>query len=518
VPTDAGARGKYAAAMTWEAAIDRRRFLKSATVVAGAAVAGTSLAACSSPSTTRSSTKANIWQELERHLQGPLLRPGDPRYRAVARPYNARYADVLPRGIALCQGNSDVSLCILWARAHHVPFAVRSGGHSYGGFSTTTGLLISLKAMHGVSLDAANGTATLQCGATNGQLIGLLPRYGLMVPNGRCPSVGIGGFMLGGGFGFSSRKLGLAVDKLVRTRMVTAEGKLVTADADTNSDLFWALRGGGGGNFGVNVDYTVVTTPVGPLSVYKLGWALAQAPAVMTAFDQLMAGAPDGLSARIGLDITGTQPPAKDPGALSMNALGQWFGTPDELEVLLAPVMAAAAPTTKVIEALPYEKALAFFAANVPTGSFTEKSAYIGPAGFDSSCVETAMTWVERWPGSSNSSAAGFTLFAWGGAMNRPTATDTAFVHRDASWLAVVGTSWTNRDPQELIDTNLTYVGDFYQALGPFVNDQAYQNFIDPALAGWSTAYYGQNLQRLIQAKQDWDPDNAFTFAQAIPE
>lgn len=504
--------------MPWEEAIDRRRFLKSATMVAGAAVTGTSLAACSSPSTTRSSTKVDIWQELGRHLQGPLLRPGDPRYRVIARPYNARYAGVLPRRIALCQGNRDVSLCILWARTHHVPFAVRSGGHSYGGFSATKGLLISLKAMHGASLDSASGTATLQCGATNGQLIGLLPRYGLMVPNGRCPSVGIGGFMLGGGFGFSSRRLGLGVDKLVRTQMVTADGKLVTADAHTNSDLFWALRGGGGGNFGVNVDYTVVTTPVGPLSVYKLGWAWDRAPAVMTAFNQLMAGAPDGLSARIGLDISGTQPPSKHPGALSMSALGQWFGTPEELEALLAPVMAAAAPTSKVIESLPYDKALEFFAANVPTGSFTEKSAYIGPAGFGPSCVETAMEWVERWPGSSNSSAAGFTLFAWGGAMNRPAATDTAFVHRDASWLAVVGTSWTNRDPQELIDTNLTYVGDFYQALGPFVTGRAYQNFIDPALASWSTAYYGENLSRLTQIKRDWDPDNIFTFAQAIPE
>lgn len=267
----------------------------------------------------------------------------------------------------------------------------------------------------------------------------------------------------------------------------------------------------------MNIDYTMATTPVGPLSVYKLGWAWEQAPAAMAAFDQLMAGAPDGLSARIGLDITGTVPPAKNPGALSVNALGQWFGTPAELESLLAPVIAAAPPPTKVIEPLPYEKALEFFAANVPTGSFTEKSAYIGPSGFTASCVETAMTWVERWPGSSNSTAAGFTMFAWGGAMNRPAATDTAFVHRTASWLAVVGTSWSNTDPQELIDTNLTYVGDFYQALGPFVTGEAYQNFIDPALSDWSTAYYGQNLPRLVQAKHDWDPDNAFTFAQAIP-
>jgi hypothetical protein len=394
---------------------------------------------------------------------------------------------------------------------------VRSGGHSYGGFSATSGLLISMKEMDSVNVDAASGTVRLASGVQNRDLTGLVGSRGLMVPTGRCPTVGVGGFMLGGGFGFNSRYLGLAVDKLVRTTMVTADGRQVTADADTNTDLFWALRGGGGGNFGVNLDYTVATTPVGAISVYKLGWAWEQAPAVMTAFNQLMAEAPDRLSARIGLDVTGTTPPIKDRSALGVSALGQWFGTPEELEALLAPVLGAAAPISKVIESLPYEKALEFFASNVPTGSFTEKSSYVGPSGFGASCVETAMRWVERWPGSANSSAVGFTLFAWGGAMNRPAAIDTAFVHRDASWLAVVGSSWGSSDTQEVIDANLVYADDFYQALTPFVTDQAYQNFIDPSLPNWQTAYYGENLPRLMQAKFDWDPDNVFTFAQSVP-
>jgi hypothetical protein len=498
--------------------IDRRGFLKTAAVVAGAAVIGGTAAGCSTTTVSATSTTASgIWPELARHLQGPVLRPGDPRYVALSSPYNARYAGVQPQGIALCQGIADVSQCVVWARSHHVPFAVRSGGHSYGGFSTTPGLLISLHAMKGATLDQAAGTATVQGGVQNQDLIGLLPKYGLMIPNGRCPTVGVGGYVLGGGFGFNSRHLGLAVDKLVSTRMVTADGSVVTADAGTNSDLFWALRGGGGGNFGINVDYTLATTEVGQLSVYKYTWAWDQAPAVMTAFDELMASAPDGLSARIGLDVSGTTPPSQNPAALSMSALGQWFGSPAELETLLAPVVAAGTPTATVIETLPYDKALAFFAANVPTGSFTEKSAYIGPAGFGTPLVETGMDWVAKWPGSSNSTAVGLTLFAWGGAMNRPAPTDTAFVHRNASWLAVVGTSWSNRDPQEVIDANLAYVGDFYQALGPYVTGEAYQNFIDPALADWPSAYYGQNLPRLVQAKQAWDPDNAFTFAQAIP-
>ena len=178
-------------------------------------LAGGTLAGCSTGTASpASSTASGIWSELTRHLQGTLLRPGDPRYRALA-PLNARYADVLPQGIALCEGMANMSRCVVWARSQHVPFAVRSGGHSYGGFSATPGLLISLHAMKGATLDQTAGTATVQGGVQNKDLIGLLPKYGLMIPNGRCPSVGVGGYVLGGGFGFNSRHLGLAVDKLV---------------------------------------------------------------------------------------------------------------------------------------------------------------------------------------------------------------------------------------------------------------------------------------------------------------
>ena len=113
--------------------------------------------------------------------------------------------------------------------------------------------------------------------------------------------------------------------------------------------------------------------------------------------------------------------------------------------------------------------------------------------------------------------AVGLTLFAWGGAMGRPAPDATAFVHRDASWLSVVGTSWGLDDPQELIDENLQWVGQFYDALGPYATDQSYQNFADPALENWQTAYYGTNLPRLVEVKRAYDPENVFTFPQGIP-
>jgi FAD/FMN-containing dehydrogenase len=366
-------------------------------------------------------------------------------------------------------------------------------------------------------MDPATKRITLGAGVQNRDLFASLPRLDVGVPNGRCPTVGMGGFVLGGGFGFNSRKFGLASDNLVQTRVVTSDGQLLVCDADQHSDLFWACRGGGGGNFGINVDYVLQSQPVGELSLYKLRWKWSDAPVVMAAAQELMASAPDALSARVGLDVASTTPPSKDPSGLSASALGQFFGPVDQLEALLAPLLAAAPTTEKVIRSMDYTEALDFFAQNVPVGRFTEKSAYIGPSGFDASFVETGMAWIERWPGSANVTAVGLTLFAWGGAMGRPAPDATAFVHRDASWLSVVGTSWGADDPQELIDENLQWVGQFYEALGPYVTGESYQNFADPALDDWQTAYYGTNLPRLVEVKRTYDPENVFTFPQGIP-
>ena len=495
-------------------AFSRRELLRGAGAVLGAAIVGAGVASCSSNSGSSASSK---WQGLASQLTGTLLHPGDPGYARMAPPYNRRYVDVEPQAIAVCKSATDVQRCVSWARQHGVPFAVRSGGHSYAGYSATGGLLISVASLRSLTMDPATKRITLGAGVQNRDLFASLPRLDVGVPNGRCPTVGMGGFVLGGGFGFNSRKFGLASDNLVQTRVVTSDGQLLVCDADQHSDLFWACRGGGGGNFGINVDYVLQSQPVGELSLYKLRWKWSDAPAVMAAAQVLQASAPDALSARVGLDVASTTPPAKDPSGLSVSALGQFFGPVDQLETLLAPLLAAAPTTEKVIRSMDYTEALAFFAQNVPVGRFTEKSVYIGPDGFDTSFVETGMTWIEKWPGSANVTAVGLTLFAWGGAMGRPAPGATAFVHRDASWLSVVGTSWGPDDSQELIEENLAWVGQFFDALDPFVTDQSYQNFADPALADWQTAYYGTNLPRLVDVKQAYDPENVFAFPQGIP-
>jgi FAD/FMN-containing dehydrogenase len=487
----------------------RRNLLRGAGAVAAAGLVAVPVPASAVVRRTK-------WQELQRHLRGRLLRPGMRRYAAAAPPYNRRYVDVRPRAIAECVDVADVRQCVLWARTHEVPFAVRSGGHSYAGYSTTDGLLISVAPLRTITPDLEAHKATIGAGVQNRHLFKAFPPLDLAVPNGRCPTVGMGGFVLGGGFGFNSRRLGLASDNLLRTTVVTADGDVLTCSEHSYPDLFWALRGGGGGNFGINTEFVLRTQSIGPLSVYRLRWRWDDAPTVLTAAQELMASAPDALSARVGLDVAVASSPGGAP-ELSASALGQYFGQVGDLRSLLAPLLAAAQPTEQVIRRATHAEAVDFFAANVPVGRFTEKSSYIGPGGFDSGLIETGMTWIEKWPGSANTTAVGFTLFAWGGAMGRPAPTDTAFVHRDASWLSVIGTSWGKDDSTTVVNANLDWLGGFAAAIVPYVTDQAYQNFADPALTDWAQAYYGQNLPRLVKVKRKYDPDDVFSFAQGIP-
>jgi FAD/FMN-containing dehydrogenase len=457
------------------------------------------------------------WDQLGRELRGRLLRPGDRGFTAASMPYNRRYAAITPGGVALCADAADVAAAVLWARRYEVPFAARSGGHSYGGYSASRGLVISLAPLKSIRVDRRALTVTTGAGVRLRDIYAELKGSGVAVPGGRCPTVGISGLLLGGGFGFSSRRLGLTCDQLVETEVVTADGEIVRVTRATHPDLFWACQGGGGGNFGINTRYTLRATPVGRVSVYRLEWPWRQAAAALDAVQKLMSQAPAALSCRVGLDVHGGGPATGGPPERGVSALGQYFGPARDLAELLAPVLAAAPPSARLIEDRSYLAAQAFLAHNVPSGRFASRSRFLSRA-LPAAGVGTAIRWIERWPGSSNPGGGGMTLFAWGGRINQVEPGATAFVHRDAAFLMDTETSWTVRDSPRVVSANLDWLDGIYHALRPFSTQQAYQNFIDPALADWQAAYYGANLARLKQVKRDWDPDRAFKFPQAIPD
>jgi FAD/FMN-containing dehydrogenase len=175
-------------------------------------------------STSTRGTSSSTWDELAQRLQGSLVRPDDASYGELYLPFNRRYEDVRPQGIASCLDSSNVRESVLWAREHDVPVAIRSGGHNYAGYSTTDGLLIDLGQIQSVTVDDDTGVATVQVGARNTDVYESLQPHEAAISAGRCPTVAIGGLVLGGGMGFSSRKLGLTCDSLLETEIVTADG------------------------------------------------------------------------------------------------------------------------------------------------------------------------------------------------------------------------------------------------------------------------------------------------------
>jgi hypothetical protein len=456
-----------------------------------------------------------IWDELAQRLRGPLVRPGSATYHKLHLPFNRRYESVYPEGIASCLDSSDVRESILWAREHDVPVAVRSGGHNYAGYSTTDGLLIDLGRMRRVAVDDETGVATVQVGARNTDVYARLQPHGAAISAGRCPTVAIGGLVLGGGIGFSSRKLGLTCDSLLETQIVTAEGQILTCNERENGDLFWACRGGGGGNFGVNVSYTFQATPVQDVSIYDLQWNLADGEKVLPALQEVVLQAPDDFSCRMGGGCPGKDGGGRGPA--NVNALGQYFGPSEELRELLEPVLRLARPTKEVISDKTFWQAKDYFFHNTPRDRFQVKSAYVESA-LPEQGVEELLRSVERWPGSSNEDGGGFAMFALGGAVSNIPKDRTAYVHRDARFLLAIDSSWTSSDSSRTEQANVDWVEGFAGAMKPYTTEYAYQNFIDRSQADWAHAYYGANLGRLVRIKRSRDPDDFFRFPQSVSE
>jgi FAD/FMN-containing dehydrogenase len=462
------------------------------------------LTACSEGSSVR-------WDALARSLHGRLIRAGDPGYLDAALPKNVRYAKVLPAGIARCADPVDVRTAIRWARDNGIELVARAGGHSYGGYSATRGLMIDVNGMTDVKPDTAAGTVRVVGGARNSHLAAALRPLDQTISAGRCPDVGAAGLTLGGGFGFSARKLGLTTDALTETEIVTASGEILTCSAVEHPDLFWACRGGGGGNFGINTSFTFQTTPVGDVAVYRCNWDRVDPAPLLDVFQRVLASAPDEFSMRLGFDA-----PTNPKDGTKLEAIGQYFGSSRTLADLLAPVFAVASPTAREVHDVTYWQGRDLLADNEGPSAFVERSRFvphlIGPAGLAAFAEQ-----LRSRPATTATSSAGAKLFSWGGAIGKVPPSATAFVHREDLALFSVSANWAVDEHPDAVRRLIDWVNEFWHVMGPHTSNRSYQNFIDPGLADWRRGYYGDNLERLVAVKRAVDPDNTFPYAQSIP-
>lgn len=490
----------------------------------------TATKALPTPSPTRQATPGEAdWSALASNLHGSLVRPDNAQYPVARQLFSTRFDDVLPQGIAYCTSASDVQTCLAFVRRFNLPVTARSGGHSYAGYSTTSGLILDLTRLNQVSVNA--GTATIGGGAHLIDVYSTLAQNGVVIPAGSCPTVGIAGLTLGGGVGVLGRKFGLTCDNLLSAQVVLANGTLVNCDQNTNADLFWALRGGGGGNFGVVTSFTFQTHPVSELSLFTLNWAWSQATDVVDAWQHWGPQAPDELWSNCLLLGTAQK---QSPAAVRVN--GVYVGSSASLNPLLQQLISRVglAPTSSYVYTDPLLETMM-----VEAGCYGESVAAChlpsqnpqGKVGRDTSqarsdyitsllprqAIEILVNAIGSRQSSSILSNGGIGMDAFGGAINRVAADATAFVHRNALFSIQYTASWNANDPGSVVSANTTWLSNTWQDMRPYVSGEAYQNYIDPDLTNWQQAYYGANLPRLQQIKATYDPGNLFHFAQSIP-
>lgn len=453
----------------------------------------------------------SAWTDLARQVSGGVLRPDDLFYADVCRPNNLRYAANLPAGIARCATDADVQACIAWVKKLGMGFAVRSGGHNYAGYSTTSGLLIDMSKMAGAEAVGDTGLVKVLGGSLNSLVYKQLERLGRTVTHGRCDSVGAAGFLLGGGIGFNMRKYGMGSDLLRATTIVTADGQVRTAEG--NDDLFWASRGGGGGNFGINTSFTLQTYPVKEVTVFNITWTRDLEKVLYTLLTRL-AAAPDDFGSKISVTIPSLSERCAGVKPV-ISILGQLHPSRTSLKEIFGPVWELA-DTPDVRENVDYWVGQDFLLETTYPYYYQEKSSYITAADISEEAVASMFDWAARMPATSIPSA--FKFFQVGGAVNRMSPTETAYVHRGYDWLFSIEANWWRpTDSAPLVDAALDWQQGFYadanrrtRAVG------AFQNFPDPSLGDWQSAYYGENYRRLTAVKTTVDPTTLFTFPQAI--
>jgi FAD/FMN-containing dehydrogenase len=528
--------------------LDRRAFLGLTATAATAAAAGAGLAGlsgCSSnragprpgPSTSspapprrRTVPTSADWSALGRSLDGRLVRPDDHYYATARLLFDPRFDGIRPAGVAYCASPADVATCLAFARGHIVPIAARSGGHSYAGWSGTSGLIIDVTGMASVHLDAGQGLARVGAGTFLIDLYSKLADRGVTVPGGSCPNVGVAGLTLGGGVGVVSRAFGLTCDNLESVQIVTADGTVRDCDASQHSDLYWASRGGGGGNFGVATEFTFRTHPAPGLVLFFLGWPWAEADRVIAGWQSWAPAAPDELWSNLHLSASpGGGTPSIQVGG---TYLGDVSGLQGQLDRLYAAV--GSGPSSPYVQSSSYLNAMLVEAGcaqlSVPgchlpwqaTGGQLSRQPELAKSDFftrplTGSGIGTLLTEVEKLqsvPGAAGGSG-GVAFDACGGAINRTAPGTTAFVHRDALFLAQYTTTW-DTGATAGVHAQRDWQNAFHAAMRPYASGQAYQNYIDPSLPNWRQAYYGANYSRLTQVKAAYDPDHLFSFPQAI--
>ncbi len=424
---------------------------------------------------------------MARALTGRLLLPADAEYARAKLAFLSQFDGRRPAAIALCATESDVQRCVEFAATQGMPVAARSGGHSYAGYSTPDGgLIIDVSELDLVEV-REDGTAVVGAGARMAGVYAGIGRAGRMLSAGTCPSVGIAGLTLGGGIGVLGRMLGLTSDQLIAARIVTADGVLRVVSAAEEPDLFWALRGGGGGNFGVVTEFTFRTAPAEPLTVWSLDCTPDRRPQILHAWQEWQRDVPDEMWS---LCRVSTAQNRSDVGGC---LVGTDTGLIDDLARRIG-----GEPQRRQRE-LDFPAAMDHYAEGMSRrAAFVATSRMLtGPMD-----AEAMVDLVTAGPELT------CLIDSFGGAIARG---GGAFPHRDA----IASIQITNQIRTTSSDAHRE-LAPIRRQLGEWFGTNGFVNYIDPEMPDWRSAYYGANAPGLAEVADAFDPNRVFSFPQGI--
>jgi UDP-N-acetylenolpyruvoylglucosamine reductase len=444
-----------------------------------------------------------------RAVRGRVIQPGQQEYEGARRVYNAAI-DCRPAVIVQCADAADVIHCVNYARERKLAPAIRGGGHSAPGFGTCNGgIVIDLSRLRGIRVDPERRTAQVEGGCTWGDVDNATHAFGLASPGGVISTTGVGGLTTGGGFGYLSRRYGLACDNLLSAKVVTADGQLRTANASQEPDLFWAIRGGGG-NFGIVTSFEFRLHPVTEAYAGPVIYPLDRAADVLRFFRDFMRTAPRELSAFFAFLMVPPGPPFPEPlwGKTVCAIMCACTGDMASAEAMTKPLREFGPPILALPHPMPYPFLQSLFDGLLPHGLH-----HYWKADFVHDLTEEAIAEHVKFGPQIPTINSAVHIYPMDGAIHDIGKNDTAFAYRDVRFVHIIAAATPDPAP---LPAYRDWVRDYWTALHPHSAGGGYVNFLmDEGEERIASSYMG-NQERLAAIKAQYDPENLFRVNQNI--